>query len=66
MKTLILGSGQSLGTGEATIERAGRQIYCEAVQISRGRMAWRSALSKNLQELRISLSQTSPGSQVSE
>ena len=27
-------------------------------------MAWRSALSKNLQELRISLSQTSPGSQV--
>lgn len=27
-------------------------------------MAWRSALSKNLQELRIALSQTSPGSQV--
>ena len=27
-------------------------------------MAWRSALSKNLQELRISLSQTDPGSQV--
>ncbi|CAK0784821.1 hypothetical protein CVIRNUC_008025 [Coccomyxa viridis] len=26
-------------------------------------MAWRSALSKNLQELRIALSQTSPGSQ---
>ncbi len=32
---------------------------------SRDRMAWRSALSRNLQELRISLSQTSPGSQVS-
>ena len=27
-------------------------------------MAWRSALSKNLQELRLSLSQTDPGSQV--
>ena len=27
-------------------------------------MAWRTALSKNLQELRIALSQTSPGSQV--
>jgi hypothetical protein len=28
------------------------------------KMAWRSALSKNLQELRIHLSQQSPGSQV--
>jgi len=57
---------QALSSGSLRLQWCVRDRSLPIWQLnSRDRMAWRSALSRNLQELRISLSQTSPGSQVS-